>query len=419
MAAPQNTAGNRARNGKKRSTGIYARGNRLWCRLKVDGKWESKPTPFNVGQEREAKRFRQRAQANIDKREATGESAPLTVKSYSEAWLKEREERGIRSVADERSRLKHALPHIGSVRLDQLDSEQVRDLVRALRKTALAPRSIHHVYSTLHNMFENAEIEGKVSRNPIKVKRGELPKKRDADPEWRALATFTTDEVERLISDPALPVERRVMYALKALAGLRHGEAAALRWRHYQKAQPLGRLTIAVAWDSNKSKEKSTKTETSHGVPVHPALAQILAAWKLSHWARIYGRQPTADDLIVPTRTMRPVNKTDAARAMKEDLRALGLRIEAGKTRSRGGHDLRAWFQTQTVEDGADSVIIDRVTHAPPATVAADYSRYSWKALCREVSKLSISAESRGEVLEFATAFATAEKKLGIVGEKW
>src|SRR5690606_13724360 len=122
-----------------------------------------------------------------------------------------------------------------------------RDLVRALRKSDLAPRTVLHVYSTLHNMFESAEIEGKVQRNPVKVKRGELPKKRDKDPEWRAQATFTLAEVERLISDPAIPVERRVLYALKVLAGLRHGEAAALRWRHYDPTiEPLGKLTIAV-----------------------------------------------------------------------------------------------------------------------------------------------------------------------------
>ncbi len=44
---------------------------------------------------------------------------------------------------------------------------------------------------------------------------------------------FTTREVEQLISDPRIPPEHRVQYALKAIARLWHGDVAGLRWRHY------------------------------------------------------------------------------------------------------------------------------------------------------------------------------------------
>jgi hypothetical protein len=101
-------------------------------------------------------------------------------------------------------------------------------------------------------------------------------------------------------------------------------------------------------------------------VPVHPTLAKILAAWKLSHWERIYGRAPTPDDFVVPTRNMTPVDSSDANHALKADLAVLGLRLEAGEHRDRGGHDLRGWYQTRTIEDGGDSLIIRRTTHAPP-----------------------------------------------------
>jgi hypothetical protein len=35
---------------------------------------------------------------------------------------------------------------------------------------------------------------------------------------------------------------------------------------------------------------------------MHPTLGKIIAAWRLSHWSLLYGRQPTLDDLVVPTR---------------------------------------------------------------------------------------------------------------------
>jgi len=394
---------------------IYARGKRLWCSLKNErGEWICKRTPYFVGNEREATKYAELAQKVLDRRRATViADGPLTVSAYADYWLEDRRTRGVGSAGNEEAHLKkHALPHLGSLRLDEVNPVHVRDMVRVLRKNEIAPRTVLHVFGTLHNMFENAEIEGKVPRNPVKVKKGELPAKVDKDPEWRANATFTVAEVERLISDARIPVERRVLYALKAIAGLRHGEAAALRWRHYDREmEPLGRLIVAVAYNSDRRVEKSTKTGTTRYVPAHPALAKILAVWKISHWARIYGRAPTSDDFIVPARTMRPLNKSDMAHAMKEDLAELGLRIEAGKHRSRGGHDLRAWFKTRAVEDGADSVILRRVTHAPPKDVESGYLRFSWAVYCREVAKIRISAESRGQVLELSTDFSTAEQR--------
>ncbi len=110
----------------------------------------------------------------------------------------------------------------------------------------------------------------------------------------RPNAIFTRDEVERLISDPRLLEDRRVLYAVKGLAGLRHGEAARLRFTHYDPTlEPLGALDL-----------EQTKTQVPRRVPVHPTLARMLAEWKLAGWERTFGRAPRPDDLIVPTRNM-------------------------------------------------------------------------------------------------------------------
>jgi hypothetical protein len=66
---------------------------------------------------------------------------------------------------------------------------------------------------------------------------------------------------------------------------------------------------------------------------------------------------------VVPTRNLTPIDASDAVRAFKADLEELGLRIEAGARRDRGGHDLRGWYKTLCIEDGADSLIVRR-THA-------------------------------------------------------
>src|SRR3990167_8901828 len=182
--------------------GVYRRHNRLWCNLRDEsGQWVKKPTPDAVGEEKKAEKYAAERQRIIDERRAAGTEGPLTVKRYSEAWTKERRERGVRSADVEAATLKkHALPHLGGLTLTEVRPRHVRDMVRALRKAGtLAPRTIRNVYGAVHTMFEDALCDEKIEANPCKLKSGELPGKVDADPEWRAAATYTAPEVEQQI----------------------------------------------------------------------------------------------------------------------------------------------------------------------------------------------------------------------------
>lgn len=407
---------------------IYARGKRLWFRLRDEsGKWVSRPTPNDFdtchegaeakecsmckAQRAKAKRYARTAQEQTNKRAAGTVATPDTVRSYATKWKEERVKRGVGTAKVDLSRLeKYALPQLGSIRLAEVKPRDVRDVVRALRAAnTRAPRTILHIKNSLHAMFESALVDELIATNPVMFKPGELPKKQDKDPTWRSQATYTVNEVERLISDARIPVERRVQYALKAIAGLRHGEMAALRWRYIDHdAAPLARINVMESYDSATQTVKGTKTGDTRAVPMHPTLAKILATWKLSHWERIYGRAPTADDFVVPARTLQPIHSSDANHAMKDDLDALELRRKAGKSRDRGGHDLRSWYKTRCIEDGADSLIIRRTTHAPPKDVDSGYERFSWGTICRELSKLKVEILD-GEVLALATGcLATA-----------
>lgn len=380
---------------------IYARGDRLWCRLKDDaGKWISKPTPFTVGDERKATRYADAAQRTIDERRAPGAVAgPPTVKAYADQWIAARRRRGVASVADDEARLRnHVLPTLGTMLMDAVRPRHVRDLVLEMRNAAkLAPRTMRQVTSLLHTMFKSAVIEDVVPSNPIVLERGTLPKKADKDPTWRADAIYTREEVEILISDERILADRRVLYGLKCLAALRHGEAASLRWSQYDAAaEPLGAIHLG-----------KTKSGVPRSIPVHPALAKLLAAWKLGGWLATYGRRPTAEDLIVPTRNETARQPKEAQEALLHDLGTLGLRTRAGATQKRRGHDLRRTFITLAQVDGADRFKLEAVTHGPRGEIIDQYTSFPWPALCAEVSKLKISVRE-GTVLAFATPFATS-----------
>lgn len=386
----------------------FARGNKIWTRMKNEsGVWENSPTPFTIDQPAEAKRWVSGWLRKYELARNGANAGDMTVREYGQKWCDERDSRSVACVPEDRARLdRYAYPSVGDVRLSEFKPKNALDLVRKLKALreedgtpTISSRTVLHVYSTLHNLFAGALVDELVTANPVIVRRGELPQKQDADPEWRSQATYTVGEVTLLMTSPLVPLERRVMYALKALTGMRHGEAAALCFRHIdESATPLPRITVAQAWCSRESIVKRTKTGSVHAVPVVEALARILTEWRTKHWQRIYGRAPTSDDFVVPARTMRCVNASDAGEYMKRDLTSLGLRVEAGKLRDRGGHDLRSWYQTRMIEDGADSLIIRRTTHAPPKDVNSGYERFSWQAVCREASKLRIPLP-KGELL--------------------
>jgi integrase len=391
---------------------IYQRGDKLWARLKESGKWVSRPTPFAVGQEREAKRYAKKAQETIDARTASGAAPVLTVRQFATTWLAKRTNV---TASDDSARIaNHVAPRIGSMPIADVKPKHIDDVIMALRDEGkLAPRTIRSISGLMHTMFKRALKEELIVTNPVQMERGILPKKVDKDPTWRHEAIYTRTEAERLLSDPRILLDRRVLYALKFLAGgLRHSEAARLTWAQYDAdAKPLGRIALG-----------KTKSGVPREVPVHPTLAKVLAAWKLSGWNAVYGRTPTAEDFIVPTRNMNTDNPrgtardaTEAQRQLLADLELLGLRTKAGVSRKRRGHDLRRTFITLARTDGAIDGLLRWITHGPSSDMMDVYSSPPWEALCTEVAKLKISLLD-GALMPLATELATAA---GTTTKRW
>lgn len=378
---------------------IYAKGPTLYMKIKKEGRWRAKATPYRVGQEREAMAFASECQRQIDEREAAvPEVVKHTVRSYATEWNRERLSR-VRSALGEMSIFeRHIFPCIGDMRLTDVSRADIRDMVRTLRRKKLAPRTVHNIYALARNMFAEAELEDLIPRTPCRLRKGELPAAVDKDPEWRGQATFTREEMHMLMTDERVPWKRRMLHALKGMVGMRHGEAAALRWRHITDDEPLGRITIAVSFDSNHGEEKRTKTSVTRVVPLHPFLRDLLDGWRSVGWELSEGRPPTDDDLVVPGHEGMHYTRFLSSTHTRRDLETLGLRVMAGKHRGRGGHDLRSWFKTTLIVDGADSAIVRRFTHAPPRDVEAGYIRFPWEVLCRELAKLRMPPLGTGLV---------------------
>jgi hypothetical protein len=212
-------------------------------------------------------------------------------------------------------------------------------------------------------------------------------------PEWRATAVYDRDELIKMISSEALPPDRRMVYALMGLAGLRHGEMAGLHWRNYDATrEPLGKLVIARSYD-----HATTKSKRPREVPVHPTLAQLLGTWRAKGCTEILGRAPEQDDLLIPSREGEMRSRHHTLNKLLEDLERLNLR-------SRRGHDLRRTFITLARADGARADLLEMITHAPRGDIINIYTSMPWANLCAEVAKLQIALPQSAEVIPLRRA---------------
>jgi integrase len=413
---------------------LYARGKRLYLRVKIAGKWKGLRTDYRVGQETAARNMLERLEQRLSAGgEVPGDLRPLTVERYSKLWLKERKEQIKTWKNDEFVMRLHVLPHpirsadgardvhgakFGDLRLDEVRPRHVIELIQAWRARtgdeSMAPKSIYNGYSTLCSFFRDACLADFLPKHgsPCILTKRHLGAKVDKDPEWRLSAVYTLAELELLISDERVPMDRRVLYALEGVAALRHGEAAGLHWRNCgvkPETPPLSMLYVAYSYE-----RALPKGDVCRPVPIHPTLAAILAEWRLFGWRQMMGRAPTADDLVLPLppdascKYGRWRRKGYSYDRLEEDLAALELR-------HRRGHDLRRTCISLARSDGAEKDILRRATHKPPKEVMDGYTTFEWTVVCRELAKLKVHRQRTGQILVIPRALAAGDSGLATV----
>lgn len=371
--------------------GVYTRpgSSFLWCRYAGPGgievrestKTKSKAAAerYRAGRMREVKAGTWRESASHSR---------ITVAQYGEQWIDLRQRTNVLTWKDEATRLRrYVFPKIGHVPLDLVRRPQVVEVVRAVQRehAHLSPRSVLHVYGVMRLMFGEAVSDETLTASPcsLRTKRGELPVKRDKDPRWRASSRYTLEELRTLIAHPSIPLRRRAWYGLMLLGGLRPGEAIGARVHDYDRSRkPLGALLVATQYD-----DRETKTGSVREVPVHPALAALLAEWLLSGFAFAHGRPPRPGDFLFPSThqgAMGPLSKK-TLEWVKKDLRRLGLR-----TTGRGRHAMRHAFISIAQDGGASRDVLETITHdGSDRRAISGYTVYAWDTLCDAVLKVA------------------------------
>jgi integrase len=321
---------------------------------------------------------------------AAAPKAVPTVAEFADAWAAGQV---YESAPKDRRSLRRYLADspLGAMPVDAVKPRHVADELARLRTVSsarggtLAPRTIRNVYDALRRALDEAVLRELLPANPCAPVRGKVPTIVDKSPDARETWICTRAEVWALLTDSRVNAVRRVVYAIEFLTGCRPGEMAALTWRDLDDSTtPLWRLTIRRAVKSVSRRIGQTKTLAVKPVPVHPRLAEVLAAWRDTGWTAFVGRAPTPSDLIVPNQAGTPRSVQRGNRDFKRDLAKLGFR-------ERHHYCTRHTFITLTQDDGGAPDVLRWITHAPPRGAYEGYTRGQWGRLCEELARLRIN----------------------------
>jgi integrase len=247
------------------------------------------------------------------------------------------------------------LSQITAERIDAYRAAKVREREMLLVDRPLGNSSINRTIQVLAQVLDAAEEYGHVGSNPARGRRRRL---KVAKPRrtWLEL-----DEVRSLLD--AAATDHRPLLATMILAGLRVGEACALRWRDVDLAR--AKLTVQ-------------KAKTDAGRRVVDLSPYLLEELKL-HRAR--ARDDGADAPVFPTRrgTVRDRNNVRMRVLESSIKRANKVRAKAKQPPVQDGvtnHTLRRTFASLLYEAGASpAYVMAQMGHSSSALALEVYAR--------------------------------------------
>ena len=184
--------------------------------------------------------------------------APL-FRDYAQTWFDTYKKPSLRikAVTDYGLNLKkHLMPFFGNMRIDEIKVLDVQQFMNT--KMDMAFSTVHKYKVMLNQIFCSAIEDGWRTDNPINSKRIKLPKR------TKEREALTLEDAKDIISSWYLLGEReRRLLALYLYAGVRRGEALALKYGDIDRARGLIRIERGVVFKDNQPIVGEPKTKAA------------------------------------------------------------------------------------------------------------------------------------------------------------
>jgi integrase len=291
--------------------------------------------------------FASRRAAEKAARDATVEGPSLdrsSVAATIERWLELRTDVSAKTRDQYRWASRHILAGLGSVRVSDLDRDDIVRWLSSLAESGLSPRSVQICRTVLKAALADAVEDGRLKRNP--AQRVALPAKVAVG---RDLEAWTPEEIERFVTE----ADRHRLGAVFRVAvfyGLRRSELLALKWDDLDSVN--GTLTVdegLVATDDGPVWTTGKNRRSRRTIPLDAKTVARLQAHRAQQRVERLAAGPkwTDLDLIAATGVGTPIEPRNYDRMLAAVITRAGVpRLSS--------HGLRHTAATHMVANATD-----------------------------------------------------------------
>ena len=290
---------------------------------------------------------------------------------------------------------RHLIPHIGKLKLDQINVSVIERLRDTLRRAGLSPQTVNKVLTTATAIFKLAVRRNYWTSNPaasaerLRVTTAELAEDgsrpaRDATRPVRAEEVLSPVELQRLLA-AGEPGFYQTLFLTASLTGMRHDELLALRWSDIDLQAGKIFVRRSLSWarlkgETGPARPRFYEPKTKSGIRTLPAPPELLSALRVWKLQCLKGEL----DLVFPALTGLPAHRSNVLRyGLYRALRRAGLRrVDM--------HSLRHSFASALIMAGAPVTEVQYLLgHSSPQTTLKVYSHWFANTQSDSVYRLS------------------------------
>ena len=277
----------------------------------------------------------------------------------------------------------HVLPHLGHMRLQQVDAMTLNrlyaDLLADGRKDGAggrAPRTVHYIHTILHRAYKDARRWGRLQHSPVD----------DAEPPRNTTTgrsiqrTWTSEDVGTFLATSTAADDRYLpLWALLATTGMRRGEALGLRWADLNLTTGVASVVQTIVCVEHAVLFSQPKTASgARSIDLDAETMNLLRRHKVRQTeARLKaGSQWTDHDLIFTKPNGTPLHPERVSREFKRRIDRINSDAQALPAISL--HGLRHTWATLAMKDGINpKVVQERLGHSRISITLELYSHVS------------------------------------------
>jgi integrase len=286
---------------------------------------------------------------------------------YLDGWLSGKIDIAARTLVSYRRQLAHFLTPLGHLRLPDVSTKAIQDVLTEMAGQGLARRTLEYARAVLHAAFEDGVRQGLLAKNPADYLK--LPPKVKRPP-----TVLSMEEVGKLLqataTDPLAPLWRLLL-----TTALRPGEALALKWMDVSLENPgwlsVRRTLVDVDGHGKVGLVEATKTDGSvRRIGLPESTVDALREHRKRQSAAILqaGEKYDRLGLIFANQLGRPLDSRAVRRRWKAALKTTGL----PQVRL---YDTRHTHLTALLANGADLAwVAARAGHSDVSLTASTYA---------------------------------------------